>query len=191
MVGVSVRHDQAAVRADDTLAPSSTPTTGIRLGARGPSAAHPRPSQRPSHAADSIPESGVRRVPLAHLAERAAFDELLWVPPPHRSVPPPRKHRLRPPGELPLGALLPGVTHRSGKVDLECAAEQLIPFCALEAPMVVLSNDRLLASVTPPPFEPLPVRLRQRVEGWVRQLAAWPATVHAAVFSRSRSLEDR
>jgi hypothetical protein len=190
MVGVSVRHDQAAVRADDTLAPSSTPTTGIRLGARGPSAARPKPSQWPAHTADSIPESGVRRVPLAHIAERAAFDEL-WVPPPHRSLPPPRKHRLRPHRELPLGALLPGVIHRSGEVDPEPAAEQLIPLCALEAPMVVLSNDRLLASVAPPPLEPIPMRLRQRVEGWVRQLAAWPATVHAAVFGRSRSLEDR
>jgi hypothetical protein len=65
------------------------------------------------------------------------------------------------------------------------AAEQLIPFCALEAPMLVLSNDRLLASVAPPPFETFPMRLRRQFEGWVGQVE------RAAGHALSRLLPPR
>lgn len=144
MRGVSVRHHQAAARAHDTLA---------------------------SDGPDSIPESGVRRVPVAQASERAALDyELLWVPPPHRSAPPPRKHRLRLQRELPVRALVSGTPQAPALVNPDFAAEPPTPFCALDAPMLVFSNDRLLASVTPPPFEPIPMRLQRRVEGWMRQL---------------------
>jgi hypothetical protein len=85
-------------------------------------------------------------------------------------VPPPRKHRRRLQRELPMRALVSGTPQAPVEDNPEFAAEPPTPFCAPEAPILMFSNDRLLASVTPPPFEPMPMRLQRRVKGWIRQL---------------------